>query len=275
VSAARVHESAVVEPGAQLGRDVVVGAHCFVGSRATLGDGCRLWPQSAVFGPSRLGARNELFPRACIGAPPQDRSYRGEDSVLLVGDDNVFREHTTVHRGTAKGGGVTTIGSRCLLMVDAHVAHDCTLGDDVTLTNRVSLGGHVQVDSGAVVGGHVAIAPFVRIGRLAFVAGGAMVEQDVPPFTIAAGDRARVRGINRVGLRRAAIDDDEIRALEQAYLHVWRSCEPRSSALQSLPEHLARRDLVRQMTCDLGRDGPQERRYLVSISRSNAASTSS
>src|SRR5262249_13787968 len=150
---------------------------------------------------------NRIFPYATLGAPPQDKSHAGEATELVLGDDNVIREQATLHRGTAKGGGITRVGSRCLLMVGAHVAHDCELADDVVLTNLATLGGHVRVLANAVLGGHVAIAPFVRVGRGAFVAGGACVERDVPPFVIAAGDRARVRALNRVGLARMAVPD--------------------------------------------------------------------
>jgi UDP-N-acetylglucosamine acyltransferase len=271
----QVHASAVVEPGAVLGAGVVVEAFAFVGAGVVLGAGSRLWPHSAVFGPSHFGKNNQFHPQCCIGSPPQDRSFRDEETWLEVGDDNVFREHTTVHRGTEKGGSVTRIGSRNLLMVGAHVAHDDEIGSDVTLTNRVSLGGHVQIADGAVLGGHVAIAPFVHVGRLAFIAGGAMVERDVPPFLIAAGDRAKIRGVNRVGMKRATLGDDSIHAVERAYRHVWGGDEPLHTRLGSLPQDIAEHPLVAELVRFLHQTRLEDRRYLVSISRSKAASTSS
>ncbi len=225
---ATVHPTAVVEAGAVLAETARVGPLCFVGDGVELGEGTELVAQATVLGPTRVGRNNRIFPHATLGAPPQDRSWCGEDTLLEIGDDNVFREQVTVHRGTLKGGGVTRVGSRCLLMVGAHVAHDCQVDDDVVMTNLATLGGHVRVQQNAVLGGHVAVAPFVRLGRGCFVAGGAKVERDVPPFTIAAGDRARVRGLNRVGLSRAGVPGRSQRALGRAYRIIWRSSQPMS-----------------------------------------------
>lgn len=222
----RLHPSATVEPGAVLGDGVVIGPFCHVGADVELGDGTELLGHATVLGPTRIGARNRIFPFACLGAEPQDRSFRGEATRLEVGDDNTFREQVTVHRGTEKGGAVTRVGSRCLFMVGAHVAHDCRVGDDATLTNLATLGGHVVVEANAVLGGHVAVAPFARLGRGCFLAGGARVEHDVPPFVIAAGDRARVRALNRVGLERMGVPDESRALLERAFRTIWRSGEP-------------------------------------------------
>lgn len=230
---ATVHPTAVVEPGAVLAEGVRVGPLCFVGAGVELGEGTELVAQATVLGPTRLGRNNRIFPHATLGAPPQDRSWGGEPTLLEIGDDNAFREQVTIHRGTVKGGGATRLGSRCLFMVGAHVAHDCRVGDDVVLTNLATLGGHVQVDRNAVVGGLVAVAPFVRLGGVCFVAGGAKVERDVPPFTIAAGDRARVRGLNRVGLSRAGVPGRSEQALRRAYRIIWRSGEPMSRGIEA------------------------------------------
>jgi UDP-N-acetylglucosamine acyltransferase len=229
---ARVHATASVDRGAELGAGVVVGPFCHVGADVEIGDGCELIGHATVLGPTRLGRHNRIHPYAALGGAPQDRSFEGEPTRLEIGDDNVFREHVTVHRGTRKADGVTRIGSRCLLMVGAHVAHDVSLGDDVTLTNSTTLGGHVQVGPGAVCGGQVAIAPFVRLGRSCFLAGGAMVEADVPPFTIAAGDRARVRALNRVGMRRAGVPEQSQSALKLAFRLIWRSGLPMQRAVE-------------------------------------------
>jgi UDP-N-acetylglucosamine acyltransferase len=171
-----------------------------------------------------------------IGAAPQDRSYDGEATELRIGDGNEFREQVTVHRGTARGGAVTVIGSQCLLMVGAHVAHDCVVGDRVTLANGTSLGGHVRVEDRVTCGGHVAVAPFVTLGFACFVAGGAMVESDVAPFTMAAGDRARPRGLNRVGLRRAEVPASSCRLLIRAYRRLYASGVPVLPAARQLLE---------------------------------------
>jgi UDP-N-acetylglucosamine acyltransferase len=185
-----------------------------------------------VEGPARLGARNVLFPFAVLGTDPQDRTHAGEPTELVIGDDNVFREHVTVHRGTTKDRGLTRIGSGSLFMVGAHVAHDATIGDRVTLANGTLVGGHASIGDQVVTGGGAAIAPFVRIGRFAFVAAGAQVERDVPPFVIAAGDRARVRTLNRVGLERGGVRDPSRLLLARAFRLLFRSDAPRSKSIE-------------------------------------------
>jgi UDP-N-acetylglucosamine acyltransferase len=246
-SSAVVHPSAVVDAGAVLGDGVVIGPLCHVGAGVELGAGTELVAQATVLGPARLGRDNRVYPHATLGAPPQDRSWAGEPTELVVGDNNVFRESVTVHRGTAKGGGVTRVGSDCLVMVGAHVAHDSVLADGVTLTNYTSLGGHVVVGERAVLGGHVAIAPFVRIGELSFAAGGPMIERDVPPFVIVAGDRARVRALNRVGLRRALVPDASQQALDRAFRILWRSGTPLALAVPAAESECGADPYVRRL----------------------------
>lgn len=249
---AAVHPSAVVHPGAVLGDEVIVGPLSVVGEGVELGEGTELVAQATVLGPCRIGRRNRLFPHATLGAPPQDRSFSGEATELLVGDDNEFREGVTVHRGTMKGGGATRIGSGGLFMVGAHVAHDAQVGNLVTLANFTSLGGHVVVGDRFVAGGHVAVAPYVTLGEVSFAAGGAMIERDVPPFVIVAGDRAKVRGLNRVGLERAGIAPESRAALEAAYSALWRSREPLATAARSLSPELARDPYVARLLASLG-----------------------
>ena len=243
----RVHPSAVVEPDARLADGVVVGPLSYVGSGVTLGEGTELVAQATVLGPCTIGRRNRIFPHATLGAVPQDKTWSGELTDLSIGDDNQFREGVTVHRGTAKGSGTTRIGSRCLLMVGVHVAHDCTVRDGVTLTNNTSLGGHVEVGARAVIGGHVAVAPFVRLGELCFAAGGSMIERDVPPYLIVAGDRARVRGVNRVGLVRAEVPEASRDALNAGFRRLYRSNEPLQVAIRTMTPDLARDPFVQRL----------------------------
>ena len=236
--ATQVHSTAVVEPGAELASGVQIGPYCYVGAGVRLGERTRLIAHATVLGPTELGARSVVYPYATLGAAPQDRSYNEEPTHLLVGDDCVFREQVTVHRGTLKGDGKTRIGSRCLLMVGAHVAHDCIVEDDVVLTNLSTLGGHVRVGCGAVSGGQVAVAPYVRLGELCFVAGGARVERDVPPYTIAQGDRARVRALNQVGLERRAVPLKSRAALERAFRLIFGGKVPRAQGLEAARQEL-------------------------------------
>jgi UDP-N-acetylglucosamine acyltransferase len=246
-----VHPTAVVDRAATLEDGVVVGPLSVVGPGVTLGEGTELVAQATVLGPCRLGKRNRVYPHATLGAPPQDRSWNGEPSTLVVGDDNVFRESVTAHRGTAKGGGVTRIGSGCLFMVGAHVAHDAQVGDRVTLANYTSLGGHVEVGERAVLGGHVAVAPFVRVGELSFAAGGAMIERSVPPFLIVSGDRARVRGLNKVGLERASVPEASRDALATAYRMLFRSNTPIAVAARAAASELGQDPWVARLLAAL------------------------
>jgi UDP-N-acetylglucosamine acyltransferase len=185
----------------------------------------------------------------------------------VIGNRNEFREHVTVHRGTEKGGGVTRIGSDNLVMVGAHIAHDCSIGDSVVLTNQVALGGHVEVQSNVVCGGLVAVAPFVRLGRGAFIAGGAMVERDVPPFMIASGDRARVRALNRVGLRRMGVPESSRRCLKRAVSTLFRSRDPLAVRLERVERELGADGYVQELigflraelSCTLERGAPDAR----------------
>lgn len=229
---ARVHPTAVVDPSVVLGDDVEVGAYSVVGAGVSLGRGVRLGAHVVVEGPTTLEERVQVFPFAVLGTAPQDRSYAGESTTLRVGAETIVREHVTLHRGTRKDRGHTDVGARCLLMVGVHVAHDAVIGDDCTIANAVQISGHVVLEDGVVVGGVAAFAPFVRVGTLAFVAAGARVEQDVPPYHVAQGDRARVRALNVVGLARNGVPEEPLLA---AHRILYRSGLPRAHAL----EHLA------------------------------------
>jgi UDP-N-acetylglucosamine acyltransferase len=235
---AEVHPTAVVSPRAILGDGVIVGPLCVVGDDVEIGNGTRLVASCTILGPTKLGEHNVVYPYAVLGAEPQDRSHAGEATSLLVGDYNVFREHVTLHRGTTKDEGATRIGSHCLFMVGVHAAHDVVVGDHATLANGTLLAGHVRVENRVTMGGRAAVAPFVRVGEGSFVAAGAMVETDVPPFVIVAGDRARVRALNRVGLRRTGVPDVSRRALAQAFRVLFRRSVPRSESLGIVKEKL-------------------------------------
>ena len=228
-----IHSAAIVASGADLGEGVEVGPFAVIEDGVVVGAGTRIEAHAMVRRGTYLGVNNVVHPFAVLGGEPQDRRHAGDATSLEIGDSNIFREHVTVHKGTAHGGGVTRIGSHGLFMVGAHVAHDCRIGDAVILANATLLGGHVTLGDHVVTGGGVALAPFVRVGERAFLAGGAMVERDVPPFTIAAGDRARVRALNKVGLRRSGVPEASIAALEAAFVAIFRK-GPRAVAAAQL-----------------------------------------
>ena len=235
--ATSVHPTALVAPEAELGVGVGIGPFAVVEAGARIGDGCVLHAHAIVRARTTLGARSVVHPFAVLGGEPQDRRHAGEPTRVEIGSDNVFREHVTVHAGTDRGGGVTRVGRGGLFMASAHVAHDAIVGDGVTLANATLLGGHVVIGDHVVTGGQVAVAPFVRVGARAFLAGGAMVEQDVPPFVIVAGDRARVRALNKVGLERGGVPLPSRSALESAFRALFRGDSTRRLAAAALVDH--------------------------------------
>ncbi|MGF1611450.1 MAG: acyl-ACP--UDP-N-acetylglucosamine O-acyltransferase [Kiloniellales bacterium] len=214
---AAVHATAVVDKQARLGKDVYVGPYCMVGPEVTLGDGVVLHSHVVMAGRTRIGPRTEIYPFASIGHPPQDLKYAGELSELVIGADTRIREQVTMNPGTKGGGMVTRVGDRCLFMVGAHVAHDCQIGDGVIMANNATLAGHVTVGDNAIIGGLSAVRQFARIGRNAMIGGMSGVEHDVIPFGLVLGDRARLGGLNIVGLKRHGFSRDDIYRLQDVY----------------------------------------------------------
>lgn len=215
--AAFIHPTAVIEAGAELGADVRIGPYALVGPEVEIGDRAAVDGHAVISGRTRIGPDVRVFPFASVGSAPQDLKYEGEPSTLEIGARSIIREHAQLNTGTAGGGMLTRVGSDCLVMAGAHVAHDCRLGDQVVLANNVLLGGHCLVEDGAVIGGGAAIHQFVRIGRFAMVGGLSGVEQDVLPFATAVGNRARLTGLNLVGLRRRAVPRETVRNLREAF----------------------------------------------------------
>lgn len=212
-----IHNSAIVAKSAVIGQGVKIGPYAVVGPQVVLEDHVEVGPHAVVDRRTRVGARSKISAFASIGALPQDLKYRGEDTELIIGTDNQFREYANVSIGTAGGGSKTVIGNNNLFMVYTHVAHDCVVGNNCIFANSVALAGHVHVDDHAVLGGLSAVHQFCRIGSLAMIAGGAMVVQDVPPFVMVHGDRAVPNGLNVVGLRRAGTKAEELAAVKSMY----------------------------------------------------------
>lgn len=219
-----IHPTAIVESGAQIGRDVSIGAYSVVGAHVVLGDGCRLHHHAIVQGHTRLGPACEVFPQAVIGMPPQDLKFQGEKTTLEIGRNNIFREMVTVHPGTGNGGGVTRIGDQNFFLIGVHVAHDCTIGNRCVIANYVQFAGHVHVEDFVNMGGHSAVHHFATIGKHAFVGGMTRVAADVPPFMVvvaARGSRSEIRMINGVGLQRSGYSEEDIGALKDAFMQLF------------------------------------------------------
>ncbi|MCL2647659.1 MAG: acyl-ACP--UDP-N-acetylglucosamine O-acyltransferase [Phycisphaerales bacterium] len=230
-----IHPTAVISPEAKLAADVEVGACVVIDGSVTIGPGCKIQPYAHILGHTTLGARNVVHSTAVIGDFPQDRKYRGEHSEVVIGDDNIFREGVTVHRGTGLNTR-TVIGNRCYLMVHSHVGHNCVISDDVTLVNGAVLGGFVQVAPRAIVGAYTAMHQFCRIGRLAMTSNSASHNVDIPPFFIAMTVNT-VTQLNAVGLRRSGMPAESINGLRKMFQFAFRdnAQRPLKIALAALP----------------------------------------
>ncbi|WP_429884921.1 acyl-ACP--UDP-N-acetylglucosamine O-acyltransferase [Geoalkalibacter halelectricus] len=218
-----VHPTAIIHPGARLGEQVQIGPFAVIGEHVSLGDRTIVGPHAVIEGRTQIGCDNHIFQFASVGAIPQDLKFRGEETYLRIGDGNIIREFVTIHLGTESGGGHTLIGDGNLFMAYCHVAHDCQVGNRVIMANGSTLAGHVEVQDHAILGGLSAIHQFARVGAHVMVSGGAMVNQDIPPYTIAQGDRARTVGLNLVGLKRRGFTEETISAIKLAYRLVFRS----------------------------------------------------
>lgn len=217
-----IHPTACVAPGARIHPSCEIGPFAVVGSRVELGRGNVVGAHAVLDGDTRLGEGNRVFPHACLGQIPQDLKYRGEETKLVIGDGNQFREFVTVHIGTAGGGGVTRIGNGCLFMANSHVAHDCLVGDSCILANSVPLAGHVTLEDHVILGGLSGVHQFTRVGRFVFAAGGSVIVQDVAPYCMVQGDRAQVIGVNSTGLARHGFTEEQIARVKDAHKVVFR-----------------------------------------------------
>jgi UDP-N-acetylglucosamine acyltransferase len=212
-----IHPSAVVARGAELDSGVEIGPYAVIGPRVRIGKNTWIGPHVVIEGHTTLGCENRVFQFASVGAIPQDKKYRGEDSLLVIGNRNTIREFATLNPGTTGGGMVTRIGDDNLFMVYSHVAHDCIIGNHVILANSAALGGHVTLEDYATLTALAAVHQFTRIGESAYIGAGAMVSLDVPPYCLASGDRAHLYGLNLIGLKRRGLQPAQVAAIKKAY----------------------------------------------------------
>lgn len=231
MSAPRVHPTAIVDPGVHLDDDVEIGPYAIVRAPVRIGHGTRVGAHTVVEGRTTIGAENHIFHHASVGAVTQDLKYRGEDSELIIGNRNTIREFVTLNLGTEAGGMTTRMGDGNLLMNYCHVAHDCILGNSNIIANGAQLGGHVIIENFVFVGALAGVHQFVKVGESAIVGAGAMVSQDVPPFCNATGDRARLHGLNLIGLKRRGFSSEIIRDLRRAYRILFHSKLKRAAGL--------------------------------------------
>jgi UDP-N-acetylglucosamine acyltransferase len=247
----RIHPTAIIDASSHIGESTLIGPYCVVGAGVSLGEECSLHNHVTIAGPTRIGDGNEFFPYSSIGHRSQDLKYTVEPTFLEIGNQNTFREFVTVHRATAPGS-TTTIGSHGTFLAYAHIAHDCTVGDHVIFSNNGTLAGHVMVGDHAVIGGLSGVHQFCRIGAHAIVGGCTKIVQDVPPFMIADGNPAEIRGINLVGIERRGFSADAIREIREAYKLIYRSNKNTSQALEILQKDYSESEPVRQLASFIG-----------------------
>ena len=233
-----IHPTAIIHPKAKLAEDVEVGPYSSIGENVTIGRGTRIGAQVFIDGWTRIGKSNRIFPGAVIGTEPQDLKFNEERSFVEIGDNNTVREYVTINRGTAGGGERTTIANNCLLMAYTHIAHDCHIGSSVVMSNLTTSGGHVTIGDEVWIGGLVGIHHFVSIGRLAFLGGYSKIVKDIPPFMLADGQPAEVRGLNIVGLRRARFSSEKMSILKKVHQVLYRSHLNTSQAIAKIEEEL-------------------------------------
>lgn len=231
-----IHPTALVDPKAEIRESVDIGPYSVIEKEVSIGEGTKIGPHVVVREGTQIGKRCQIYQFSSIGEAPQALAYRGEPTLLQIGDHNIIREFVTLHRGSVRGGGKTVLGNENFIMAYSHIAHDCQVGNQVVMANGATLGGHILIEDHAIIGGLAAIHQFCRIGTHAIVSGLTGVSQDVSPYTMAAGDRAKLYGLNSVGLKRANFSDETLKALKKAYRIIFRSGLTLEKAMKKVGE---------------------------------------
>lgn len=229
-----IHPTAIVDPGARLGENVVIGPYSIIGDRVEIGDNCEIGPHVLITGPTRLGVNNRIYAFAAIGGDPQDKKYADEDTFLEIGDNNTIREYCTINRGTAQDVGITRVGNDNWIMAYVHIAHDCQVGSHTIFANNASLAGHVHIGDHVILGGYSLVHQFCHIGAHAFTALNSIITKDVPPFLMVAGRPAKPNGLNSEGLSRRGFSKEAVKAIKDAYRMTYRAGNTLEQAKQSM-----------------------------------------
>ena len=245
--ATEIHTTAIVDKEAAIDEDVVIGPFSIIGSRVTIRKGSKIMSNVIIEGNTEIGEECIVYPFTSIGLPPQDVKYRNEETGVKIGNKNMIREYTTIHRASVGGNGVTVIGESNFLMAYVHVAHDCTIGSHVIMANAATLAGHVTVEDHTVIGGLVAIHQFTRIGAYSMVGGFSGIGQDIPPYMIASGARAKLFGLNTIGLKRHGFSDATITELKKAYKILFREKRTLKDAIKKVQAELPYTDEIKHL----------------------------
>ena len=218
-----IHKTAVIDKKARISGKVIIGPYSIIGPDVQIGEGSEIQSHVNITGNTIIGSNVKIFPFASIGTNPQDLKYKGEKTKLEIGSNNIIREHVTINTGTEGGGGITKIGSNNLIMIGAHIAHDCIVGDNVVIANSAAIAGHAEISDEVIIGGNCGIQQFTRIGKMAMVGGMTAVSRDIIPYGLSFGNRNYLEGINLVGLRRKKVSNKEILALSEAYKEIFKT----------------------------------------------------
>jgi len=246
MSDVQIHPTAIVDPGAEIGAGTVIGPYCVIGANVVIGGSCWLQHHVTLQGPMRAGAQNKFYAYCSVGQQTQDLKYAGEPTYLEIGNENTFREFVTVNRSTTSEG-KTRIGSRGNFLAYSHIGHDCSVGNEVVFSNNGTLAGHVQIGDNAVMGGLTAVHQFCRIGRFAITGGCSKIVQDVPPFMIADGNPAKIRGVNLVGLERRNFPAESVKLIKEAFRLIYRSKNNTGQALEAVRKELPQSEEIREI----------------------------
>ncbi len=244
-----IHPTAVIEDGAKIASTATIGPFCFIGAKAVIEDNVKLISNVTILNETTIGAGTAVFPGAVLGAGPQDHGNEFLDGMkLVIGKDNIIRENVTMQCGTPKEQMITKVGDHCMFMVNSHVAHDCVVGNNVIMTNNAVIGGHVRLGDGVIIGGNSAVHQFCRIGRKAMIGGMSGVTRDVIPFAMVTGDRAKLRGLNLIGLKRSGLDADVVKNITRAYMYIFKSTEDNFAArLANAHEKFKDNEMIMEM----------------------------
>jgi len=231
-----IHQTAIIDPSANIADNVSVGPYTIIGADVEIGDGCEIMSHVVINGPTKIGKHNRIFQFASIGEEPQDKKFHGEKTFLEIGDNNLIRESVTINRGTSQGGGVTRIGNNNWIMAYVHIAHDCLIGNDNIFANNSSLAGHVEIDDFVILGGFTLVSQFNYMGSHSFSAMGSVISRNVPPYVLVSGHMAKPFGTNVEGLRRRDFSDEQIKNIKMAYKMLYRSGLKIEEAQQQLSD---------------------------------------
>ena len=248
-----IHKTAVIHSNAKISENVTVGPYSVIGPNVEIGNGTVVESHVNIIGNTVIGSNNKIYPFASIGNDPQDLKFKGEKTLLEIGDNNKIREYVTINPGTEGGGGKTKVGNNCLFMVSSHIAHDCVVGDNVILANNVPLGGHAHVDDNAIIGGNSAVQQFTRVGKFAMIGGMCGVVRDVIPYGIVHGNRSILQGLNLIGLRRKNVPNKEILFLSEAYKIIFKN-DNLTDNLSNLSNDLRKNELVSEVVNFIEKD---------------------